>query len=113
VVGSALLGQIGNEWDFLDGGDFDHNNTGDLLWQRDDGTLLVHNINNNQVTNAQVVETLAADTQRAGIDDYTGDGTDDLVVRHHDGRFELHQIQASAVTQTVNLGLVTNDWHVI
>jgi hypothetical protein len=34
-------------------------------------------------------------------------------VRHHDGRFELHQIQANAVTQTVNLGLVTNDWHVI
>jgi hypothetical protein len=27
--------------------------------------------------------------------------------------FELHQIQANTVTQTVNLGQVGNEWHVI
>jgi CHRD domain len=113
VSGSATLGKIGIEWHFAGTGDFNGDDASDLLWQRDDGTLLVHNINNNQVTNAQVVETLAADTQRAGIDDYTGDGTDDLVVRHDDGTFELHQIQANTVTQTVNLGQVGNEWHII
>jgi hypothetical protein len=113
VSGSAILGQIGSEWHFAGTGDLNGDDASDVLWQRDDGTLLIYNINNNQATNAQVVETLAADTQVAGIDDYTGDGTDDIVVRHSDGTFELHQIQANAVTQTVNLGLVTNDWHVI
>jgi hypothetical protein len=35
------------------------------------------------------------------------------VVRHDDGTFELHQIQANTVTQTVNLGQVGNEWHII
>jgi len=57
--------------------------------------------------------TLAADTQVAGVADFTGDGTADLLLRHDNGTFELHQIEHNAVTRMVNLGAVGNEWHVV
>jgi hypothetical protein len=39
--------------------------------------------------------------------------TDDLVLRHDDGTFQLQQIQNSVVTSTVNLGQVGNEWFII
>jgi hypothetical protein len=83
------------------------------LWQADNGTLLVYDINNNQVANALVLETLPAGMHVAGLGDYSGDGTDDLLLRHDDGTFQLHQIQNNVVTQTVNFGQVGNEWFVI
>jgi len=38
-----------------------------------------------------------------GIADYTGDGTDDLLVSHDGGGLELQRIQANVITQTISL----------
>jgi hypothetical protein len=84
-----------------------------VLWQHDDGQLLIYNINNNQLSDASIVETLPADAHVAGIGDFTGDGTDDLVLRHDDGTFQLQHIDDNLVTSTVTLGPVGNEWFAI
>jgi hypothetical protein len=56
------------------------------------------------------VETLPADTHGAGIIDFTGDATDDLLQRHDDGTFQFQHIQNSLVTSTVTLGPVGTEW---
>lgn len=71
---------------------------------------MIHNINNNQVTNASIVETLPADMHGAGIIDFTSDGTDDLLQRHDVGTFQFQHIQNSLVTSTVTLGPVGTEW---
>jgi hypothetical protein len=113
LINGVVAGAIGSEWHFAGTADFDGDHTEDVLWQADNGTLLVYDINNNQVTNALVLETLPANMHVAGLGDYSGDGTDDLLLRHDDGTIQLHQIQNNVVTQTVNFGQVGNEWFVI
>jgi hypothetical protein len=108
-----VVGQIGSEWHFAGSGDFDGDHTDDVLWQADNGSLLVYDINNNQVTNAPMLETLPADMHVAGIGDFTGDGTDDLVLRDDGGTFQLQHIDDNLVTSTVTLGPVSNEWFAI
>ena len=94
-------------------GDFNGDHTDDLLWQTTAGTLRTYSISNNQIIASNVVETMAADMRVAGMGNYTGDVTDDMVLRNDDGSFELHKIEGSALTQTSNLGQISNEWHVI
>jgi hypothetical protein len=47
---------------------------------------------------------------RAGIIDFTGDATDDLLQRLDDGTFQFQHIQNSLVTSTVTLGPVGTEW---
>ena len=113
VIGATQLGRIGTDWHFAGNGDFNGDHTNDLLFQADDGTLRSYEISNSQVASSHVLEVLTPDRHVAGVGDYTGDGIDDFVVRRDDGTFELHQVQGGSVTQIVNLGLVSNDWHIV
>ena len=85
VAANWFIGAVGAEWQFLGTGDFDHDGTSDLLWEGSDGTLLVHDMQDNFSTRTVI---LADGIEWSFLDtgDFNNDGTSDLLWERSDGR---------------------------
>src|SRR5215475_5326996 len=107
------LGAVGDEWRFLGPGDFNHDGSSDLLWQRSsDGLLIVHNVQNNQVVGTSALGAIGADWGFLGTGDFNNDGTSDLLWQHaSDGMLLIHDIQNNRVVGATFVGAIGSDWH--
>jgi hypothetical protein len=53
VQSAQFIGQVGNEWHIVGIGDFGGDGMSDILWRRDNGSIVAFEMNGGQVQSAQ------------------------------------------------------------
>ena len=83
---------VSRDWTVAGAGDFDGDFISELLWLHADGRLTTWSVNNEDepyfVAGASVYDP-GAGWSVAGLNDFTGDNRDDIVMRHIDGRVAI------------------------
>src|SRR4051794_36369408 len=78
LLSAPLVGKIGPQGTLQGTGDYG-DGTGDMLWHRGDGALLMFEINNNQVQKAAIVGSVGTEWQIAGSGDFNADHKSDIL----------------------------------
>jgi hypothetical protein len=98
---------------FAESGDYNGDGNADLLFRRQDGTLQVNNIVDDQVTTAGIAGQVGPEWHLEGIGDFNDDGTDDLLYRRGDGALLINQFVNNQVPVVAMLGQVGNELNLI
>jgi Cadherin-like/FG-GAP-like repeat len=118
TVGGIMLGNVGVEWTVDGIGDFNHDETADILLRRDAGgvrQLEVLDVKNGAVQSGHVVANMSQDWQVDGVRDFTGDGTADILLHRDVGgtRFlRTLEMQNGNVAAVHDFGPVGIDWQI-
>jgi hypothetical protein len=113
IIGSALLGTVGLDWQFSGVGNFSGSGTSDLLVRNSNtGGLQVYEISNNQITGSAFIGTVGLDWQFSGIGNFSGvpDESDLLLRNTSTGALQVYNINDNQITGSASLGTVGLDW---
>jgi hypothetical protein len=110
ITSGALVTSQGNvvdlssSWSLAGVGDFNGNGTSDLLWRNTDGALAEWTMNSSQITSDPLVTfqgnpvDLDSSWSLAGVGDFTGNGTSDLLWRNANGTLAEWAMNGSQIT---------------
>src|SRR5215475_6915978 len=91
-------------------GEYDADHSGAALMRRDDGLLLIEDVNNGQMT-GHILGGLGTDWKIRGAGDFNGNGTSDLLSQQDvSGQLLIHSINNNAVVGSNILGAIGTDW---
>jgi hypothetical protein len=119
VGGTTTLANLGIDWITDSFGDFNQDNTTDILIHRDAGgtrTFEVLSINNYAVQSAPVIQITGVDWVADGTGDFNGDGTSDIL-EHRVNLNGTMNVQAvtlnnNAVQSVSALATIGSDWQI-
>jgi hypothetical protein len=130
-LGSTQVGAPGADWHIIGTGalpsDFDGDRKGDVLWQTDDGTLAVWQMNGVQIkaadyirSGASIVKTPGPDWHIAESADFDGDTRADLLWRTDSGLLAIWEMNGNQIKTADYLRIGPNivaapgtNWHVL
>src|SRR5262245_53759843 len=93
-------------------GHYDADHSGAALMRRDDGLLLIEEVNNNQMT-GHILGAIGTDWSFRSTGDFDRNGTSDLLWQHDsDGMLLIHTIDNNQVTGAAFLGAIGTDWKI-
>ena len=95
---------------FNGSGGTDHNS--DLIWQNDNGSIALWEMNNNNHVGGGPIGNLPAGWNIAGIGDFNADGNSDLLIQSNNGALSIWEMNGNA---QIGGGAVANlpaSWHV-
>src|SRR6185437_7967544 len=84
ITSNVGIGKLGLEWHLVSTGDFNGDGKAYILWRRDDGTVVVWNLNGSQIQSQQVVtsgnDTIDASAAVNGsVHAFIGTGSDTVI----------------------------------
>jgi hypothetical protein len=93
-------------------GHFSGNDTSDMMLRNaNSGQFEVYDISNNNITSANVLGSIAANSQVAGFGDFNGDTMTDMMVGDPtSGTFTIYNISNNIVVGNATLGTVGQNW---
>jgi hypothetical protein len=109
---------VATDWHIIGAGDFNGDGRDDILWRNNDGRITdwLGTANGGFAPNAaNSFNGVATDWHVASIGDFNGDGRDDILWRHDDGRMTdwLGTANGGLADNAVNAyNSVATDWHV-
>jgi hypothetical protein len=106
-------GTLGKEWQVAGSGDFNGDHNTDVLWRRDDGTMMIFDMNGPQITSVTFPGQLGNEWSLEGTADYNSDGTADLLWRRADGALVLFEMANNQIANATIFGQVGTEWHVL
>jgi hypothetical protein len=115
ILDSVELGQVGTDYVFAGLGNFNADDTADMILRNSNtGQFEVYDISNDSITAAAPLGQVGLDWQVAGFGSFGGPGgATDMMSRNADtGMFELYEINNNQVTSARALGQVGSDWQV-
>jgi hypothetical protein len=116
VTGSALIGQVGTEWQVAGFGDFSSRagETDMLVRRGSDGEFQVFDISHNSVTGSALIGQVGTEWQIAGFGDFSSRaGETDMLMRNSNtGAFEVYDISHNVITFASPMGAVGSEWTV-
>jgi hypothetical protein len=95
---------LSSSWSLAGIGDFNGNGTSDVLWRNTDGTLAEWTMNGSQITSSQFVTfqgnpvDLSSSWSLAGVGDFNGNGTSDVLWHNTDGTLAEWTMNGSQIT---------------
>ena len=102
------------DWRMAGTGDFNGDGRADVLLRHIDGAWQVYSMNGRRIVAGQSTRTLLPDDLNwhlAGIGDFDGDGRDEVLLRHAEGRWQYRVVDASATTGVRAAGVgLDRDW---
>ena len=112
VTGAAIVGSIGNEWQFSTTADFNNDGKSDLLWyQPGNNSLAIWQMNGTQVQSAAaIVGSIGADWHLVGATDVSGDHQADAVWRNDAGAVAVWQMNGTQVQSSAIVGSIGAEW---
>lgn len=85
-VNVAYSGNASDPWDIIEVGDFNGDNTDDVLLKNSDsGDIACWLMKNGQMQSSHWVKTMFQEQDVSGVGDVNGDGTDDIVLADSNG----------------------------
>jgi subtilisin-like proprotein convertase family protein len=110
-VGQATsLPSLSLSWHAAGIGDFNHDNSSDVVWHNDNGTNIIWKIQNNLYTAGFPLPSTTNDWEIAGVADYNHDGTSDLLWHSASGQNLIWQIQNDQYVNTFSLPTTPLGW---
>lgn len=110
-TGSAVIGNVGNDWSIRGTGDFSADGRDDIVWQRNDG--LVYLWNNASSGGAVFVAAASTAWNIQGIGDFNFDGRDDFLWRNPtSGQVAIWTMNGSSVSTQVVIGGAGAEWSI-
>ena len=85
VVGGGSLGNPGPSWHAVGTGDFYDNGYSDILWQNDNGAVVIWEMNGTNVVGGGSVGNPGPSWHVIGTGDYYGNGYSDILFQNSSG----------------------------
>jgi hypothetical protein len=92
-------------------GNFNGDLASDLLFQLQDGTLMIDDLSGNQITAVAFPGQVGPEWQLQGLRDFGKDGTDDLFYRRSDGALQIDQIANNQIPIVNMIGHIGDEWN--
>jgi hypothetical protein len=121
ISGSAWLNNgnpISNVWSVVGTGDFNKDGNADILWRHTDGRLIVWYMNGTAISGSAWLnngDPVNSNWSAAGVADFNGDGSPDVLWRHTDGRVLIWYMNGTTISGTAYLNngnTVNNVWRI-
>ena len=111
---TAIVGQLGLEWQVQGTGDFDRDHDADILWRNvNTGAVRADLIENGQYQSTAVVGQLGVEWQLQGTGDFDRDGDADILWRNADtGTVRADLIESGQYQSTAIVGQLGLEWQV-
>lgn len=101
------------DWSVAEVGDFNNDDTSDILWYRTDGSVLAWTMSNGQVGSLTDFGSAPTTWQIADSGDYDADGSVNLLWRHTSGSLATWELDSPPPQPATDLGALSNDWQII
>ena len=113
VVGSAFLGNVGVENEFLGLGNFGSTGTSDMLTRNSNtGDLQVYNIRDNEVTGSDPLGNVGVEWQFSGVGNFSSvpDESDLLLRNSITGDLQVYDISNNEITSSAVIANIGLEW---
>ena len=113
-ISSAVLGpNPGAAWHIRGAGDFNNDGHADIVWQNNDGSVAIWDMNGASIIGAAVIANPGPSWHLAAAADFSGDGSSDLLFQNNDGSVAIWQMNGtSLVSGAVLAANPGSAWHI-
>jgi len=113
VIDSGSIGNPGSSWHVNATGDFNGDGFADILWQNDDGSVGIWEMNGTNIIGGGIIATNPGPSWHViGTGDYNGEGRPDILLQNDNGQAAIWLM--SGTTPTLQTALEPNlgvGWH--
>src|SRR2546423_1765832 len=106
VASFALAGNVGPQWQIHSAADYNGDHSTDLLFRRDDGSLLMQTLVNNHVQTETIIGPVGNEWHVLGSSDFNGDTRDDILWQHDDGTLRIFDMNGPQITAAPIVGKI-------
>jgi hypothetical protein len=103
--------ESGPSWHLKGSGDFNGDGFSDVLWQNDDGSVAIWEINGTTITGAAVVGNPGPSWHAKGSGDLNGDGRADILWQNSRGAVAVWEMNGASVLAAAVIANPGPTWH--
>ena len=112
LIGGGVIGNPGPSWHVIGTGDFNGDGKSDILWQNNNGTYAIWEMNGTSVIGGGILSP-GGTWQAVATGDFNNDGKSDIVWQDSDGTVAIWEMNGTSV---IGGGIVADagpTWHVV